>query len=52
MTPSGLAGPKRLNGAGRLQGKGARATRRNVLQKPFSDLNQGFEFKNQGFKYF
>jgi hypothetical protein len=25
---------------------------RNGLQKPFSDLNQGFEFKNQGFKYF
>jgi hypothetical protein len=25
---------------------------RNRLQKPFSDLNQGFEFKNQGFKYF
>jgi hypothetical protein len=24
---------------------------RNGLQKPFSVLNQGFEFKNQGFKY-
>jgi hypothetical protein len=25
---------------------------RNELQKPFSVLNKGFEFKNQGFKYF
>jgi hypothetical protein len=43
-------GSKRLSGAGWFQGKGARTTRRNGLQKPFPDLNQGFEFKNQGFK--
>jgi hypothetical protein len=37
---------------GRFQREVARATRRNGLQKPFLDLNQGFVFKNQGFKYF
>jgi hypothetical protein len=37
---------------GRLHRDGARTTGRNGLQKSFSDLNQGFELKNQGFKYF
>jgi hypothetical protein len=32
--------------------KGEWAEIRNGLQKIFSHLNQGFEFKNQGFKYF
>jgi hypothetical protein len=56
MTPgwAGWAknGPKRPSRTERFQGKGARATRRNGLQKLILDLNQGFEFKNQGFKYF
>jgi hypothetical protein len=42
----GWAGWAKLPGdMGRFQIEVARATRRNGLQKPFSDLNQGFEFK-------
>jgi hypothetical protein len=58
MTPGWAGWAKKAERSGPVPRKGSASHKeewaeiRNGLQKPFSDLNQGFEFKNQGFKYF